>query len=195
MRALGEEGLRSTWQTTFWYPLGARPASVVEEAIGALKLPLPRGVKGAEWWLSRMRTSRVAIDFHQDHDIALRERGGPLRHPAVSSVLFLNTCQGGLLAITRDRPNPRNPALAPTRHDFDLVTPRPNRLAFFDGRLTHGVLDARNRIPGGRLPREPALRLAVAVNFWRTKPLAARPFAGCGVYPQLSNWRTAGSAG
>jgi hypothetical protein len=138
-----------------------------------------------------MRTSRVPIDFHRDHDILRRERGGPMRHPAVSSVLFLNRARGGLLAVTRDRPQPENPALAPHRHAFDLVAPRPNRLAHFDGRLTHGVLDAKNRIPGGRLPREPALRLAVAVNFWRQRPLAARSFAGSGLYPQLAKQQPA----
>jgi hypothetical protein len=136
-----------------------------------------------------MRTSRVPIDFHQDHDIARAERGGPLRHPALSSVLFLNRSTGGLLAVTRQLPNPRNLALAPSRHDFDLVAPRPNRLAFFDGALTHGVLDAKNRIPGGRLPREPNLRLAIAVNLWREKPIAARRYDDADLYPQLAKRR------
>ncbi len=187
--ALGEAHLRHTWQTTFWFPRGAAPSNVVEEAIARLPLPRARGIEGAEWWLSRMRTSRVPIDFHRDHDIELAEAGGPLRHPALSSVLFLNNCTGGLLAVTRDRPNPRNPALAPDRHRFDLVAPRPNRLAWFEGHLTHGVLDAKNRIPGGRLPRQPALRLAVAVNLWGRKPLAARLFSDADLYPQLANRR------
>jgi hypothetical protein len=187
VRALGEEGLRGTWQRTFWFPLGARPSNVIEEAIGALNFPVPARATGAEWWLSRMRTSHVGIDFHRDHDIVLAEGGGPVRHPLVSTVLFLNRCTGGLLAVTREPPNPKNPALAPSKHAFDLVTPKPNRLASFDGRLTHGVLDAKNRIPGGRLPREKELRLAVAVNFWAKKPLGARAFAEADVYAALSN--------
>jgi hypothetical protein len=184
VHAVGDERLRSTWQTTFWFPLSASPSNVIEEAI--VKLPAPSRAVGAEWWLSRMRTSNVGIDFHRDHDIALAEGGGPTRHPVLSTVLFLNTCTGGLLAVTRDAPNPRNPALAPSRHDFDLVTPKPNRLALFDGKLTHGVLDARNQIPGARLPREKSLRLAVAINFWAKKPLAARDFSASGLYRPLA---------
>lgn len=189
VESLGETRLRQTWQTTFWFPRGAEPTNLVEEAIGLLPWPRRSGITGAEWWLSRMRTSRVPIDFHQDHDIERAERGGPVRHPVLSSVLFLNHSTGGLLAVTRDRPNPRNLALAPSRHDFDLVTPKPNRLAFFEGSLTHGVLDAKNRIPGGRLPREPNLRLAIAVNLWREQPIAARRFEDSDLYPQLAKRR------
>lgn len=188
MAALGDVGLRSTYQTTYWFPLSVAPRCVVEEAALVLshRLSLPTEVIGAEWWLSRMRTSSVAIDFHRDHDIALAERGGPLRHPQRSTVLFLNRCRGGLLAVTRAAPDPANPALAPARHDLDLVTPSPNRFAIFDGRLTHGVLDARNQIPGARLPREPGLRLAVAINFWTQRPLAARDFRARGLHARLA---------
>jgi hypothetical protein len=108
------------------------------------------------------------------------------RNPTLSTVLYLNRCRGGLLAVTTDPPNPANPALAPDRHDFDLVEPRPNRLAFFDGRLTHGVLDARNRIPGRRLPREPSLRLAIAINFWKARPRGVPTFTERGIYQALA---------
>lgn len=180
---LGESGLRSTYQTTFWMPLGAQPSCVVEDAVAALWLP--GRFAGAEWWLSRMRTSNVQVDFHRDRDERLALRGGPDVHPARSSVLFLNRCRGGLLAVTSQPPNPANPAMAPDRLELDLVRPEPNRFVHFDGRRTHGVLDARNQLPGARLPRERSLRLAVIVNFWREQPTDVPLFRESRAYPAL----------
>jgi len=180
VQALGDRRLAQTYQTTFWHPLGAPPACQVEVAAQQLLHHLPprlrRGVVGVEWWLSRMRTSLVQVDFHRDRDNSTFARSGRTRHPRVASVLYLNRCRGGLLAVTEEPPCPENPALAPSRHDFDLVQPAPNRYAFFSGSLTHGVLDAENRIPGARLPREPGLRLAVALNFWARRPAGVPRF-------------------
>ncbi len=146
---------------------------------------LPGRFAGAEWWLSRMRTSNVQVDFHRDRDEKLALRGGRDVHPARSSVFFLNRCRGGLLAVTAEPPNPANPAMAPDVLDFDLVEPRPNRFVHFDGRMTHGVLDARNQIPGARLPREASLRLALIVNFWRRRPTAVPLFSESRAYASL----------
>lgn len=181
---LGEQRLKDTYQTTFWFDFAAAPSNVVEQAIAALPFRAP-GATGAEWWLSRMRTSNVQVDFHRDRDERLARAGGPRRHPLVSSVLFLNRCRGGLLAVTREPPNPRNPALAPDRLDFDLVEPVPNRFVWFDGRLTHGVLDAENQIPGRRLPREPKLRLTIAINHWRARPTGVPRFSERRIYQSL----------
>lgn len=174
VRRLRGEGLRRTYRTTFWYPLEAPPATLVEAAARTLVARLParrrRGVVGVEWWLSRMRTSRVGVDFHRDRDNGAFERTGRELHPRLGSVLYLNRCVGGLLAVTREPPCAANPALAPAVHDFDLVAPAPNRWVYFDGRCTHGVLDARNHIPGRRLPTQRGWRLAVAINLWHRRP-------------------------
>lgn len=183
VRGLGESALRTTYQTTFWFPRGAQPSCVVEEAIA--RVWLKGTFAGVEWWLSRMRTSNVQVDFHRDRDEKLALSGGREVHPARSSVLFLNRCRGGLLAVTREAPNPLNPALAPDVHDFDFAQPAPNRFVWFDGSLTHGVLDARNQIPGRRLPREKALRLAVIANFWRARPTGVPRFADSRAYRSL----------
>src|SRR5439155_402463 len=149
------ERLTRTYQTPFWWAVGAEPSNVVELAARALLEQVPaRGIAGVEWWLSRMRTSNVQVDFHQDRDEQLALRGGRLLHPRWSSILFLNRCQGGLLAVTRDPPNEDTPAKAPDRLDFELAAPRPNRFVWFDGRLTHGVLDSENQVPFARRPRE-----------------------------------------
>jgi hypothetical protein len=184
---LGEQRLRHTYQTTFWFDFQRAPSNVVEEAIA--RLPQPKGVAGAEWWLSRMRTSNVQVDFHRDRDERLALSTGRQVHPLRSSVLFLNRCRGGLLAVTRRPPNPQNPALAPDVLDLDLVLPLPNRYVFFDGRLTHGVLDAQNQLPGRRLPREPRLRLTIAINFWRKRPTAVPRFEDRRIYRALARGR------
>ena len=185
VRALGGEGLRNTYETTFWFDLG-RPSSIVEEAIEALHSLLPRrSVAGVEWWLSRMRTTRVRVDFHQDRDEKLASSRGILQHPLYSSLLFLNRVRGGALAVTRQPPDRRNPCYVPMPLEADLVAPRANRLVWFDGRLTHGVLDAQNQIPGRRSSGAGELRLSVVMNWWMRRPSAVPSFSERGVYAAL----------
>ncbi len=188
VRALGTENLRDTYQTTFWFDFGL-PTALPEQAILALRRRLPapsrRRVAGVEWWLSRMRTSDVRVDFHRDRDEALFARTGVTAHPACSTVLFLGRCRGGLLAVTDAPPDEANPACAPDPLEADLVRPWPNRLVLFPGDATHGVLDARNAIPTGRLPWPTPLRLALVMNWWRRKPEGVPPFARSRRYPAL----------
>ena len=147
VRALGTKGIRRTYQTTFWFALDGVPAAVPELAVGALRARFrEHGARGVEWWLCRCGTD-VRVDFHRDRDERLALAGGPDRHPRVSCVLFLNRVRGGALAVTAQAPEPTRPALVPLPFAADLVGPRPNRLAMFDGRLTHGVLDALNGVP------------------------------------------------
>lgn len=198
VRGLAHERLRSTYQTTFWFDLET-PGCLPEQAALALRDRVPEGrrVVGVEWWLSRMWTSDVRVDFHRDRDEKQALRTGKVVHPRWSSVFFLNRCRGGLLAVTEQPPCEDNPSLAPRVLDFDLAKPLPNRFVLFAGELTHGVLDARNQIPdaGGRptvrwkggagspsrrsraepagaggSPRAQALRLAVVFNWWHRRP-------------------------
>ena len=105
--------------------------------------------------------------------------------PAFSSVLFLNRCRGGLLAVVDAPPCDHNPALAPDRFDADLVRPWPNRLAVFPGDVTHGVLDARGDIPHGRLAVATPLRLALVMNWWTRRPSGVPRFEEAGRYARL----------
>lgn len=196
VRKVGRERLARTYQTTFWFDF-QEPSCVPEQAILLLRDRLPRGLRvaGVEWWLSRMRATDVQLDFHRDRDEKLALATGREVHPRFSSVLFLNRVRGGALAVTPERPNDDNPALAPSRPDFTLVAPRPNRFAWFDGRLTHGVLDAHNRIPDGRLPGRSRLRLAVVMNWWRARPTGVRAFAKSRVYGALVLRRTSTASG
>jgi hypothetical protein len=191
IEGLGQERLRESYQTTFWFDFAAPPTNLVEEAVLRLKRHIPGSratkVKGVEWWLSRMRTSNVKVDFHHDRDNAYFARTGKERRPKLSTLLYLNTCKGGLLAATTKAPNPKNPACAPDVHDFDFVTPAANRFAFFDAKCTHGVLDSRNQIPGLRVPTEPGWRLAIAINFWALRPEGVPTFAESKFYRSLAN--------
>jgi hypothetical protein len=194
VRALGGERLQSTYQTTFWFDL-VRPSSIVEEAIVSLRRFLPESFAGVEWWLSRMYTNRIRVDFHRDRDERRSLRGGAIRHPRVSSVLFLNRVRGGALAVTAQAPDPRHPCCVPLPLDAELIAPRPNRLVWFAGSLTHGVLDAANRVPQGVPRSKGELRLSVVMNWWTTRPLAVPTFADSGVYAPLRARGTASSTG
>ena len=187
VRQVGRERLERTYQTTFWFDL-TRPSNVVEEAILALRhwVPAPPSVVGVEWWLSRMDTNRVGVDFHRDRDEKLAGRTGRIIHPKLSSVLFLNRVKGGLLAVSAGRPNAENPACAPDRIDFALVRPLPNRLALFPGDRTHGVLDTYNRLPGKTSLVGHRLRLAVVINWWHRRPLQVPRFSETQVYRTLA---------
>ncbi len=192
VQAVGSERMRRTYQTTFWFDFG-QPSSVVEEVILALRQHLSRrtALAGVEWWLSRMQTTDVQVDFHRDRDEKLAQATGREIHPRFSSVLFLNRVRGGALAVTREPPNPKNPALAPSRIDFDLVAPRPNRFVYFDGRLTHGVLDAQNQIPQDPLPGRSRLRRAVVMNWWQARPIGIPTFLDGSTYRALRPTRGA----
>ncbi|MDX2009077.1 MAG: hypothetical protein SFW67_02745 [Myxococcaceae bacterium] len=193
--ALGAERLRESYQTTFWFSFDERPASLVDAAALVVRAHLPahrrRGVVGVEWWLSRMRTSNVKVDFHRDRDNALFDATGRTVTPVTSSLLYLTHSVGGLLAVSTAPPNPRAPACAPDPSTFEVVEPRPNRFVFFDGRLTHGVLDARNEVPLKRLPTQPGYRLGIAINFWHRRPKDVPRFSESSHYRSLALGRRA----
>ena len=198
VQAVGRERLAKTYQTTFWFDFRkAAPSCVPEEVALALapRIPGLERIRGVEWWLSRMYTTDVRVDFHRDRDERLALAGGPQRHPRVSSVLFLNRVRGGALAITDAPPDEERPSLAPDTDDLDLVAPRPNRFVHFDGRLTHGVLDANNQIPDRRLPGTSRLRLTVIFNWWGHRPHAIPTFEEAGVYRALARKARGGRSG
>jgi len=188
VRALGTKGIRRTYQTTFWFELDAMPGALPELAILSLETVFRKaGARGVEWWLSRMWTHDVQVDFHRDRDERLALAGGRDRSPRLSSVLFLNRVRGGALAVTRQAPNPRNPALVPLPLEADLVAPRPNRFVAFDGGLTHGVLDGGNGIPAARARGRGELRLALVMNGWARRPRGIPRFEETSFYRALAS--------
>lgn len=192
LRGVRRVGPRASYWKTFWFDLGA-PANVIEVLALAVRPQVrARGVAGCEWWLGRMRTTDVALDFHHDRDLALFERTGRLRFPLVSSVFFLNRVRGGSLFVTDQRLVRSGGALTLTPAEprsFASCRPAPNRFAQFSGDCLHGVLDANERVPTGRVPGPPARqRLSIVFNWWDRRPEGVREWRETRAYPEL-RWR------
>jgi hypothetical protein len=189
IRRLGTERLRQSYFTTFWLPRGASPANPVEEAVLALwraAAPGPR-CAGAEWWIGRSYTNDVPVGFHFDQDVRA-PRG--LRHPLLSTVFFFNRVRGGQLAVTDQRAGPRGRPRPAPAGELQVVAPRRNRYATFDGGLFHGVLDARGRAPGRKLPgRQGRLRVTLVVNFWARRPTGVPRWREARAYRALAGGR------
>lgn len=186
---LGNERLRQSYFVTFWMPLAAEPLHPLEEAVRSLALlalPARHGCSGAEWWLGRAHTTNVPIELHFDQDVRLRDAGGPLVHPRVSTVLFFNRVRGGQLAITDQRPGPDGEPRPAQATALETVAPRANRYAVFQGDRLHGVLDARGEVPSRKLAGPPGrLRLTLVVNFWRQQPTGVSTWAEGRAYRAL----------
>ena len=186
---LGPERLGQSYFTTFWMPRGEPATNPVEEAVLALwRLAAPDArCAGAEWWIGRSYTNDVPVGFHFDQDVRAA-RG--LRHPLESSVFFFNRVRGGQLAVTDQRAGRRGEPTPAAAGDLQVVSPRPNRYAVFDGGLFHGVLDARGRTPGRKLPGPPGrLRVTLVVNFWDRRPAGVPRWRDARVYRALAGGR------
>ena len=185
-------GPAATYWRTFWYPLGSPATNVVEALIPSLQTHLPASthrVIGVEWWIGRMHTTRVPLDFHHDRDLQLFERTGRLRHPIWSSVLFFNRVRGGSLLVTDQRLVRRGGALVlrpAEAGQFASIRPARNRFVVFPGDCFHGVLDANDAVPSGRMPGPPGRpRLTLIVNWWDRPPAGVRSWAESRAYRAL----------
>ena len=184
MARLPASRLHESYFTTFWLPAGARPAHAVEEAVRAVARHVPVRCAGVEWWIGRAYTTDVPIGFHFDQDV----HGKQLRHPLVSSVLFFNRVRGGQLAVTDQRAGPKGRAVPAQPSRLEAVPPRANRYAIFDGRLMHGVLDARGQTPGKKLPGPGGrLRVTLVVNYWAHRPTDVPMWGESRAYRVLGN--------
>ena len=186
---LGKERLSTTFQTTFWFDLGA-PHSLPEKIICHLRRYVPTAPKiiGAEWWLSRMNTTNVQVDFHRDRDEKRALLNGRTIHPKMSSVLFLNRVEGGVLVLTRDPPDPKRIAFAPESRRWDLTAPSPNRFVIFPGNRTHGVLDATNQIPSLRSTGgQGQMRQTLVINWWHRRPVGLQRHLDTEIYRSLAD--------
>jgi hypothetical protein len=184
------ERLKQSYWTTFWMALDAQPLHALEEAVlrlARLALPAGHACTGAEWWLGRSHTTDVPIEFHFDQDVKLRDAGGPLRHPATSTVFFFNRVRGGQLAVTDQVAGKRGEPRPAQAGAMEAVAPRANRYAIFDGRLLHGVLDRDGRIPTRKLSGpQGRLRLTLVVNFWTARPTGVPAWSESRAYRALA---------
>ncbi len=132
-----------------------------------LKERLPHDWAGAEWWCQVYNTPGKGLSFHWDKDEHVMASDGAMVHPALSSVLYLNSaaeCASPALGATMVMAQRFDAAAGcgmpePSRHDV-LAWPSHNALLVFDGALAHGVLDSASR----------AVRRTLLVNWWRSQP-------------------------
>ena len=178
VHAVGRERLKQngSYTTTFWFPLGAKPANVAEEAIVKL-CPLVRpGSKcvGMEWWLGRLEPG-AALSFHFDRDLSLEKQTGETVHPLWSSILYLNRFTSSPTVILDQVLGPDGKSLVPPEAEFGkAIDAVPNEYVAFRGNLRHGVVaNGARRKPGDRSrkrKKSPKLRLTLLVNYWDRRP-------------------------
>ena len=120
---------------SYWDALTEAPSNLVEEAIRSLHsslLPHHPGLKrcrGAEWWVHK-RGHGDAHQLHYDTDENFFQTGRGVKHPILSSVLFLSACGGPLLVADQ-----RLGQLVDQGRGGWLVSPAQNQLAVFEGQL------------------------------------------------------------
>jgi hypothetical protein len=192
-----------SYNTTFWFPIGAKPANIVEQCVSklyALVRPGPRCI-GMEWWLGRLKFGE-ALPFHTDRDRSLRHETGQIVHPMWSSILYLNRFPSSPTVVLDQVLSPDGKSWIPPEADsgrsLDAV---PNHYAAFRGDLRHGVVanGVGKKPAGGSRNRDKSaeLRLTLLVNYWDRRPMPpnCRNYDGT-IYPAIQNesvTRTTGS--
>lgn len=192
---------------SFWLASDAAPRCALEAVARAvfahhtrgLPRPLPAELRpsGAEWWVQVRRDgdsgdgsggspTASSVAFHTDKDEDLVDEGGPLIHPAVSTVTYLSCGPAAAPTVivslsqplppTRPAKRPRDggAALATARSCFLSHAERGKSIAF-EGRFLHGA-------PRALAPAGPAAvvaappRVTLLVNVWLGwKPLGLDP--------------------
>jgi hypothetical protein len=140
--------------------------SVIQHIFSIVKREHPeksKKIRMAEWW-AHCRPHHMGHQFHFDSE---NEGQGELRHPLLSSVLYLDAACGGPTIVT-------NQSLGGQLADKGWsVYPKTNRLALFDAQYLHGV------VPGKGLIENPAnRRITFMIGFWDS--ITVRTEAGFG---------------
>lgn len=179
VRAVGTERMEEmgSYNTTFWFPRGAKPTNIVEECISKLCMlvrPGPRCI-GMEWWLGRLKYSE-SLHFHTDRDRSLQKQTGQIVHPLWSSILYLNRFPSSPTVVFDQILSPDGKSWVPPEPKFGkMLDAVPNHYATFRGDLRHGVVanGAKQKPPGRsrKTEKSPELRLTLLVNYWDRRPM------------------------
>jgi len=196
VQAVGTERMENmgSYNTTFWFPLGAKPANIAEESISklcALVRPGPKCI-GMEWWLGRLKYGE-SLNFHTDRDRSLHKQTGEIVHPLWSSILYLNRFPSTPTIVLDQVLGPDGKSWVPPEPKsgkaLDAV---PNEYAVFRGDLRHGVVpngaSQKKRGRSRKAQKAPELRLTLLVNYWDRRPMPpnCRDYDGT-VYQALQN--------
>lgn len=132
-------------ETSYWYPVNEKTNTLaparccVEQIMQYIHenlLPIHIPLKGVEWWLHR-RDPTTYMHMHFDCDEGYYASTLQARYPRLSSVFYVNNVGGPTLVVNQVVQGGR---LYPevVQSGFS-VTPTPNRLMFFPGRMLHGT--------------------------------------------------------
>lgn len=150
----------STGYFSYLYNVDQDPSNFVEQVINSifvlLKIKNPRvasRIKKAEWW-AHCRPHCMGHQMHYDSE---NEGKGTVRHPVLSTVLYLsNNKIGGPTFVTNQLLTDQTLA-----NRGWMVFPQQNRLAVFDSNYLHGV------VPGqGVTTDASARRITFMIGFW-----------------------------
>lgn len=177
VQEIGEERLRESYVTNFWFPLDARPGNIVEEVILRLsRLVRPEaGCIGVEWWLGRLAYGQ-SLALHFDRDMALQSRTGQVVHPLWSSILYLNRFPSSpTVVLDQILGADQKSLIPPVAKSGKAIPPIRNQYVVYRGNLYHGVIAepaSRSTVPtsnGGEKSNE--MRLTLLINYWDRRPL------------------------
>lgn len=136
-------------------------AAVQVGTLYSSKFPQIRRAKSFEWWAHR----RLEGSGHQLHFDSADEGQVPLRHPLVSSVIFLDD-RGGPTLVTSLRPNDTELNLVDQK--AFMVFPKTNRMMAFEGDRAHCVLPSLKTSPSRR-------RTTLMIAFWDHDDISSSP--------------------
>jgi len=187
VEAVGTERMEEmgSYNTTFWFPLGAGSSNIVEECIAGLWALVQPGSTcvGMEWWLGRLKYGE-SLSLHTDRDRSLRKQTGQIVHPLWSSILYLNRFPSSPTVILDQVLSADGKSWIPPQPKYGReLEPVPNHYVVFRGDLPDGVVANDHSEP----EKLPALRLTLLVNYWdrRPAPPNCRDYDGT-IYPSCA---------
>lgn len=174
------------------HPLRSTMDAVVRRVwrVACAAFPKAKEATTAEWW-AHCRPHGSGHQLHFDSDD--EGKGGVIRHPICSAIVFVTGGCGGPTLVTDQTAASRKLA----KRGW-LVEPNAGRVAVFDGRYLHGVIPGRGPCP--RLPRDhparaggfspcssdrDARRITLMVAFWADATFRCKP-GGDGSDPRAS---------
>jgi hypothetical protein len=175
VRSLGNERMKNngSYTTTFWFPRGADPTNVAEEAIVDLLSQVDPGPEcsGTEWWLGRLGYGKE-LRMHFDRDMALQKKTGEVIHPLLGSVLYLNDFPSSPTLIVDQVLAPDGETKIPEKPEYGKsVEAIANDYVVFPGNLLHGVPPDPETSKRDKERKSSELRLTLLVNYWHRRPM------------------------
>eukprot|EP00747_Dinoflagellata_sp_TGD_P088456 gnl/TRDRNA2_/TRDRNA2_164008_c1_seq6.p1 gnl/TRDRNA2_/TRDRNA2_164008_c1~~gnl/TRDRNA2_/TRDRNA2_164008_c1_seq6.p1 ORF type:complete len:665 (-),score=72.68 gnl/TRDRNA2_/TRDRNA2_164008_c1_seq6:18-2012(-) len=165
---------------SFSYDLSRPPTNTVEHLIQHLKMLLPPTQDGdhfrfAEWWLhSRPVGPGLGHQLHFDFDETSLETTGEVRHPIVSTVVYLSggSRSGPTIVFNETIESlKRKQAVS----NGWLVQPQDGSCLMFSGDLLHGVLpdpvdESQSSDGSGWQSSDPLQRTTLMIGWWTNAP-------------------------